>query len=63
MNEEAASNKSMVMIRQEKAVAGSDRTAFVVEASDAFVVEASDVQPIPGCRRKKLPLGPLGPAT
>lgn len=43
------------MIRQEKAVAGSDRASFVVEASE--------VQPIPGCRRKELPLGPQGPAT
>lgn len=55
MSEEAACNKSTVMIRQEKAVAGSDRTSFVVEASD--------VRLIPGFRRKELPLGPQGPAT
>lgn len=55
MSEEVARNKSTVMIRQEKAVAGSDRASFVVEASD--------VRLIPGCRRKELPLGPQGPAT
>lgn len=55
MSEWAASNKSTVIVRQEKAAAGSDRASFVVEASD--------VRLIPGCRRKELPLGPQGPAT
>lgn len=55
MSEEAARNKSTVTVRQEKAMAGSDRASFVVEASD--------VRLIPGCRRKELPLDPQGPAT
>lgn len=37
----------MGKIRGDKAVAGSDR--------DSFVVEASDMRLIPGCRRKNYP--------
>lgn len=51
-SEWAASNKSTVMIRQEKAVAGSDRASFVEEAGD--------VQLISGCTKKGTTLGSSG---
>lgn len=37
-------------VRKEKALAGSDKDSFVVEASDVLFMQ--------GCRRKELPLGP-----